>query len=527
MREPVARDCLLNPAESPEQACVRVLAVEQGLDAAEPVCRALQAAPEGPFLTETATDLGAGLERLTAGGFDAVLLELPEDRGMETLERVLSQASETPIVVLTGVDHQQTAFEAVKCGAQDYLVTGKTDPSEAGRLFRHAIERQRNLSRLRKLDRLKSEFLSTVSHELRTPLAIVREFVALVHDGVAGPINAEQTECLESALRNCDRLDSLIGDLLDLARIESGKLKLQRRKTDLETILSQVHRDFLRRCRGKDQALELRIDGPLRPVLCDPERVSQVLVNLIGNAHKYTPEAGSIRLRAFGDAEKVRVEVQDDGPGISPRDQELIFDSFSQIDRKDRPGPQGTGLGLTIAQRLLEMHGGSIELESELGGGSRFWFTLPVCRSGAELQAFVEDRMRTANASSKPASLVLLRLAPKDHRADLLARIIEAAEKVFRQGRDEMLQIEGDRSFAFLLETEEQGASVALARLGVAIRKSLDVGLRVDVAMVQLRSSRSAADWLDEARRRLVSWDLESELPPATAPTEKRSDPCC
>jgi signal transduction histidine kinase len=503
-----------------------VLAVEQGLAAAGPVCRALQAAPEGPFVTETAAGLRAGLGRLAKGGFDAVLLELPQERGLETLKRVLSQASETPIIVLAGVDHQDAAFKAVKCGAQDYLVAGKTDPSQAGRLFRHAIERQRILSRLKQLDRVKSEFLSTVSHELRTPLAIVREFVALVHDGVAGPVNPEQTDCLESALRNCDRLGSLIGDLLELARIESGKLKLQRRQTDLETILDQVHRDFLPRCRDKDQTLELRIDGPLRPVLCDAERVSQVLVNLIGNAHKYTPEAGKITLRAVGDAAGVRIEVQDNGPGISRRDQELIFDSFAQIDRKDRPGPQGTGLGLTIAERLLEMHGGSIELKSALGCGSRFSFTLPVCESGAELKAFVEDRMRTANASSKPASLVLLRLDAEHHGGECLDRITEAAERVFREGRDEILRVEADRMLAFLLEAEEQGARSALARLGVALRQSVDGGIGADVAAVQLQSSRSAADWLDEARRRLDSWDLESDVPPASAPTEKRSVSC-
>ena len=243
-----------------------------------------------------------------------------------------------------------------------------TDISE--RLLRDAA--------LRELDEMKSALLSTASHELRTPLTIIREYVSLMLDKVAGPISEQQEECLVGTMRNCDRLTALLNDLLDMSKLNDKDVEIERKATDLVALLWECSADFEAPSRAKSLHLIADIPDFLPPLLCDSDRVRQVLVNLIGNAIKFTPEGGEVRIGAKADDSTVSIWVTDNGKGVALRDQESIFIAFHQIDRQNGAGAKGTGLGLSIPKRIVELHGGSISIESEPGKGSKFTFNLPL-----------------------------------------------------------------------------------------------------------------------------------------------------
>jgi len=268
--------------------------------------------------------------------------------------------------------------------------------------------------RLLELDELKTEFLSTASHELRTPLTAIREFVSIIRDGLAGPLTPDQTEYLDTCLRNCDRLGNLVDNVLDLQRLESNGQRFHRESTDIGTLLEQCRTDMEHHCRLANQRLELEMPDDLPPVLCDSQKIMQVLVNFVGNANKFTPEGGTITISATAEqcgGAKLSITVQDNGIGISTEDQHRVFGRFTQIGREHGPGSRGTGLGLAIAKKIVESHDGEIGVESTPGVGSRFTFTLPLYSEQDGINAFVHDRFSAATAARRKLAVVLLKLA--------------------------------------------------------------------------------------------------------------------
>lgn len=238
----------------------------------------------------------------------------------------------------------------------------------------------RDITRLKELDRLKSEFVANVSHELRTPLAIIREYVSLIKDGVAGAIQPKQKEFLGTILDNTDRLGKLIDDLLNISKLEAGKVKLSRKFASLSGLLEEIKKEFLPTAEKKDIKLAGEIPAGLPLVFIDPDRIRQVIVNLLGNAVKFTPERGRIKLAAVPDQEhqQLVVKIEDSGPGLTPEEQKMIFNRFQQVGRTYGPGAKGTGLGLAISLELARLHGGSLWVESTAGKGSTFCLSLPV-----------------------------------------------------------------------------------------------------------------------------------------------------
>ncbi len=265
--------------------------------------------------------------------------------------------------------------------------------------------------KFREYDRFKSEFLATASHEMRTPLTIIREFASLMADGAVGEMDKDQSECLDSILRNCDRLTSLINDLLDLARIESGRVHLRREKLEIKPLLLECVADFTPRFNLKSQSLVLDLgDEDVPAVLADRAKIQQVLVNLICNAHKFTQAGGTVTIRAVNEGGTVRIVVEDDGPGIDTTQLETIFDAFTQIGREEGPGLRGTGLGLTITRKLVQFHDGEISVSSEESMGATFSFTLPIHSIAVEHKAFLVDQTRS---STKGMVATVFALAPR------------------------------------------------------------------------------------------------------------------
>ena len=242
--------------------------------------------------------------------------------------------------------------------------------------------------RLKELDRMKSDFVSHVSHELRTPLTAIKGAVDLILREVAGPLTEKQVHYLTRVRSNTQHLAGLINDLLDLAKIESGKIEFKSSRVSLSGLVHEVAEALRPVAAEKVIALETTMREPSILVWADRDKINQVLTNLIGNAIKFTPVQGRITVSASRNGgESVQVSVSDTGPGVPLDDREKIFAKFYRVAEVNGADSKGTGLGLAIAKALVELHGGKIWVESEPGRGSTFSFTLPV--SGAQSSGLV------------------------------------------------------------------------------------------------------------------------------------------
>ena len=234
------------------------------------------------------------------------------------------------------------------------------------------------------VDRLKSEFVATVSHELRTPMTSIRGYTDVLLMGAAGAMNENQTHFLNIIKSNTERLNILVNDLLDVSRIESGRVTLSPQALDLREIAEDVIEDVLRRSQEENKPMGLSLDVPkkLPFVYGDMERVRQIMANLVYNAYHYTPENGTIKvqIQSLNGGHEVQVDVEDNGVGISIEDQERVFQRFYRGEHPLVLATPGTGLGLSIVKQIVEMHNGRIWMKSSgiPGEGSTFSFTLPV-----------------------------------------------------------------------------------------------------------------------------------------------------
>ncbi len=233
-----------------------------------------------------------------------------------------------------------------------------------------------DISEQKKLDRLKDEFISTVSHELRTPLSITKEGVSLVLDGIPGVINEKQRQILDAVRNNIDRLARIINELLDISKIEAGKVEVKRESVNIADLINSIISLFS--FKAKEKNLQIKVNLPPQGIniSVDADKIRQVFSNLIDNAIKFT-QRGFVEISAQEKDNFVECTVQDTGVGISQEDFPKIFEKFQQFGRAAGPGEKGTGLGLSIAKAIIELHGGKISVESQEGKGTKFIFTLP------------------------------------------------------------------------------------------------------------------------------------------------------
>ena len=225
--------------------------------------------------------------------------------------------------------------------------------------------------------RAKDDFLSRVSHELRSPLSVVHQFTSLLIDGAGGPLTDDQREFLGVSMRNVGQLKSMIDDLLEVTRADSGRLKVDSRALAIGDLLAEVTAGYLRT--ASEQGIDLAlVCGNLPLVLGDPERLHEILANLIENALKFTPDGGRIAVEAVSRGSHVCVTVRDTGCGLLPQHQDRIFEQFFQVDGDSETSRSGLGLGLYICRDLIERQGGAIWAVSTLGSGTAVSFTVPI-----------------------------------------------------------------------------------------------------------------------------------------------------
>ena len=433
---------------------------------------------------------------------DCLLLDfnLPDMTGLEILTELNLKYDvlELPVVMLTGNGNEQIAVTAMKRGAKDYIPKENVTSESLFLAVDNAISKVAMYHRTKELESVKANFLSTASHELRTPLTIIKEFVSLVNDEIAGPITLEQKDCLSSVLQNCERLSNLINDILDLQRIEGGDPNIHRQRIDLSKIIEHCKHDFLPQCERKNQQLEIEYAELLPFVLCDPEKIIQVLVNLVGNAQKFTPEGGKIKIKASCSNtadEYVHVEVIDSGIGISSNDQEIVWGRFSQVGRQDGPGAKGTGLGLSIVKNLIKMHDGQVQLTSALDKGSTFSFTIPIHTDKKELFALISDHHKVAMSRDNELWVMMVRC----NSINQLKVVEQDIRNALYRREDTTTIIKSEKLIIVTAEVDGEGRDTLRQR----IENSVADKPGITTADNNIRATDSISEWVASMKEQL------------------------
>ncbi|MBM7797565.1 PAS domain S-box-containing protein [Microlunatus panaciterrae] len=316
-------------------------------------------------------------------------------RACEMLGReqsTLLGASEDQVVAASAADGSAgnplrtallTGAVSVSAGARFLRPDGTTFPVELavgpvveGETITGAVVVFRDVSARRAVEKMKNEFVSVVSHELRTPLTSIRGALGLMAGGMGGPLNERGQRMVSLALESSERLTRLIEDMLDLERMESGTLALSVESCDVAQLLETAQAEV--RALAAEHQVTVETTEAAGSVQADPDRVVQTLTNLLSNAIKFSPAGGKVRLAATPIGTMVEFAVRDQGRGVPPSKVDRIFERFEQVDSSDSRDLGGTGLGLTISRDIVRLHGGTIWVESELGHGSTFRFTLPI-----------------------------------------------------------------------------------------------------------------------------------------------------
>lgn len=336
------------------------------------------------------------LLNMEKNSYDIVLLDynLPKMGGMEILAEIKRKNIGVPVIMVTGQGDEIVAAQLIKEGALDYLPKRENYEDAAPFMIRKTIaefraksererlqkeialkkeELEKTNAKLMELDRMKSDFVANVVHELRTPLTIIKGNLDNIDQGFAGEVQLKQKEILGDVFKVINRLSRLVNDLLDLSKIESGKMELNKESLDIIALAGEVMKTFEALAAGKKIGLAKEFPEKAVAVNADKDKLTQVFINLIGNAIKFT-DKGSVTVRIIELQGEVQVEIQDTGPGI-PRDQaDKIFDKFVRVVAEKK---EGTGLGLPIAKDIIALHKGRIRVENENGKGSRFIFIIP------------------------------------------------------------------------------------------------------------------------------------------------------
>jgi two-component system sensor histidine kinase/response regulator len=363
------------------------------------------------YRVATATNGKEALALIRKRGFDIIIadIKLPDISGLEILETAKELNPETAVIMITGHASIETAVNAINEGAYAYILK-PVAMSELETTLKNALREQRLLSENRELveslqqsnkrleeanralgqaNQAKADFTTRMSHELRTPLNSIIGFSEVLLSKKMSPADrATHEEFLGYIHISAEHLLHLIDSILDLSRIEAGKLTLEPREFDFRVLLEDVKVIVLPMLTAKKQALTIEIGDGVNTIFADESKMRQIFLNLLSNAHKFTPRGGRIRVSCRMEKPHIlHCSVIDNGIGISPQDQQKIFEEFGQVKKTDGDNARGVGLGLSIAKRLVELHGGNVWVVSEPGGGSTFTFTIPLNRNGREPDA--------------------------------------------------------------------------------------------------------------------------------------------
>jgi two-component system, sensor histidine kinase and response regulator len=378
------------PATEPDTERGSLLLVEDDETNRDLLSRMLQ---RQGFQVATAEDGRRALEMIREDAFDLVLLDImmPGMDGFAVLQHLKAdeESRHIPVIMISALDELDSVVRCIELGAEDYLVKPSNRVLLEARigaclekkrlrdqevaLFR---ELQENYERLQQLEKLRDDLTHMIVHDLRTPLTSIITGLHTVE--LMGPLKENQHEMLNVALRGGQTLLSMINDLLDISKMEDGSLKLDYQEITAQHLLDDALLQVEALTRQRDQTLLQDVAADLPPFRADAEKLGRTLINLIGNAVKFTPKGGTITVSARCEGEDVLFAVRDTGEGIPKDAFQRIFEKFGQVENRKAGQRMSTGLGLTFCKMAVEAHGGRIWVESELGKGSTFSFTVPL-----------------------------------------------------------------------------------------------------------------------------------------------------
>jgi signal transduction histidine kinase len=369
-------------------AATRALLIEDNPDDACLLGEALNEARDASIELVHVEQLTEAANLLKATAFDVILLDLslPDSQGIETVLRIQAAAPAIPIIVLTGLDDDNIALQAVRAGAQDYLVKGDINARSLVRAIRYASERKKSFEELSRLAheltralKVKDEFLSVISHELKTPLIAIMGYAQLLEADSRGKQTTEETAARVIREKSHELL-KMIQRILEVVRIEAGEVMIANNILRLSDFFCDLSQDY--RVQIKENVvIEWECPGDLPIILMDGTKLKQILQHLIENAIKFTQEGRIIiSVRDLEGTDSLQISVQDTGVGIPDHLLAVIFDKFHQADNSAKRDFEGMGLGLYVVKRLIEMLNGKIAVHSELGNGSKFVLTMTNCK---------------------------------------------------------------------------------------------------------------------------------------------------
>ncbi len=317
-------------------------------------------------------------------------MNMPKMNGLELIKHLRGSKTDIPIIILTVNEEFSIAIDAMKAGANDYLIKDEniqdTVPIAVEQVWENHQLKKKNLQlvmelekrnqELEDLNQLKNKFLGIAAHDLRSPVGGINGLCELLLAEECGPISEEQQEFLSMIYSTSDQMLNLLNDLLDVSVIESGRLELNLDTASMTDIINQ--RVALNKITAGKKGITLYTDlGDIHDFEFDAQRIPQVIDNLISNAIKFSPHESSIFIYAEKLNASVKVSVKDQGPGIPEAEQPKLFDTFQRLSAKPTGDETSTGLGLAIVKKIIDAHNGKIEVESKIGSGTMFSFTLP------------------------------------------------------------------------------------------------------------------------------------------------------
>jgi signal transduction histidine kinase len=417
---------------------LQVLLVEDNASDARLLREMFRKGKPGSFEFTHLTHMREAEILLSKGGVDIVLLDmgLPDAHGLDILRRARAADPAVVMIVLTGFEDEALAAEALKEGAQDYLIKGQIESRALPQALRHAMERQRMQAEtdlMRKNEvQLRDDFLSHVSHELRSPLTSISSFSSIIADGLAGQTTLQQDDYLQIILRNVGQLQAMIEDLLEVTQAQTGKLTVELQSVSINEAVAYAVDTLKGAAKQKEIIVSFLPSAWLPSAYADATRLRQILTILLDNAVKFTPAGGTVTVGAREyekDGSMLLVEVSDTGRGIKPEETQRVFEHLYQVTDVGSAGRKGLGLGLHIAKDLVTRQGGEIWVTSVPEKGSLFSFTLPTFSLASLISPILGEQKEPSNL----IALFAAQIEPRDGSPDVAREALDVARVILQQ----------------------------------------------------------------------------------------------
>ncbi len=380
---------------TPPNKVIKILLVDDDEDDFLIIGRIFEAIPDSPFQLNWCSNYADAKEMIDKRQHDIYLIDyrLGVQTGLELLEYAQPYKRSEPFILLTGVGDREIEKKSMKLAAADYLVKGSFNAELLARTLYYSLERkqfeEQRLKYLIELNRAKDEFISLASHQLRTPATGVKQYLGMVLEGFVGELTDSQRSILEKANESNERQLRIVSDLLKVAQVDAGKVRLRKTEVDVTALIKDVIKEQRKTFEKRRQTIEFVPHKDDMKMHFDRDTIRMVLENLIDNAGKYSGEDKTVVVKLAEGDDEARIAIIDKGVGIKPEDQDRLFEKFSRIDNPLSTQVGGTGLGLYWAKKIIDLHQGKLTLESVAGEGTKFTIHLPKIRSATMLESTV------------------------------------------------------------------------------------------------------------------------------------------